>query len=779
MMSSKTRGPRPFVCAVFAMVSSMTLLGADRSTEAAPTTAPTDPAVLKDFNEVRRLARAGLPDRTFLDQVYSTDNAAWRAAATGDGRAAYLVGICLSRGVGQTVDTAAAATRFDQAARLGSVEAADLLADAYASGRGVDKDPALAVTKYRKAADSGDAEAMCGLAECYELGLGVPKDASQAYRWSQSAAKTGLPKGDYFMGNATFHGLGVPADPAAAQAFYNRAADAGYVPALVTLGDAQSIGVAGQLPDADAAMKLYQKAADAGSPTALIRMASMYASDKLGPRDLSAMLACLKRAADLNDPESLRELAAVYLHGAPPTIDADVSQATDLYVRSANEGDILSLRWVGIAYIQGRYFTKDHYKARHYLHLGADAGDSQCMASLGETYSAKYAAIGFTHDAKAQVLWLQRAVALGNASAMNDLGICFETGDGEPRDYAEALKWFRKGARAGDPDAMNNTGVLYLHGMGVPLDPIEASRWFDMAVRHGDAKGMVNLAILYERGTGVAANGRRAEALLLDAIATYRNIGEVREAAQTECDLCALYLNEKSGVANPTSAQKYATLASAEGNPHGWVMLGIAASTGKGFPKNGTIAFESFQKAAAAHDANGMFKFGECYELGVGCTADESTAADWYHKAVDAGSSDAMDRLGMLYCEGKTTRHNNAMAVAWFRQAMQHNNALGIGHLAVMIGTGTGAPQDIDTATGLARRAELAGHPEFIATIGNIYANGCKSVTKDPSRAAALCREAALYGDPKSKDRLGQHEAASPTTAPVPAPSIDHDSGLG
>ena len=49
-----------------------------------------------------------------------------------------------------------------------------------------------------------------------------------------------------------------------------------------------------------------------------------------------------------------------------------------------------------------------------------------------------------------------RAAELGNTTAMYDLGVLYEHGQGVQQDYAQARAWFQKGADAGNADAMYN-----------------------------------------------------------------------------------------------------------------------------------------------------------------------------------------------------------------------------------------------------------------------------------------------------------------------------------
>ena len=65
---------------------------------------------------------------------------------------------------------------------------------------------------------------------------------------------------------------------------------------------------------------------------------------------------------------------------------------------------------------------------------------------------------------------IHKAAEQGNSVAQNNPGVMDITGQGVPKDDAEAVKWYRKAAKQGDTDAMFNLGIMYQEGKGVPQD---------------------------------------------------------------------------------------------------------------------------------------------------------------------------------------------------------------------------------------------------------------------------------------------------------------------
>ncbi len=106
----------------------------------------------------------------------------------------------------------------------------------------------------------------------------------------------------------------------------------------------------------------------------------------------------------------------------------------------------------------------------------------------------------------------------GDTGAQLALGVFHLTGDGVPRDPAEALRWFRLAAEQGNVFAQNNLGVIY-QGLperfrsdnDIPVDHAESVRWFRLAAEQGHAVSAMNLAVKYRDAHGVPRD--HAEAL--------------------------------------------------------------------------------------------------------------------------------------------------------------------------------------------------------------------------------------------------------------------------
>lgn len=98
---------------------------------------------------------------------------------------------------------------------------------------------------------------------------------------------------------------------------------------------------------------------------------------------------------------------------------------------------------------------------------------------------------------------IRKAAEQGLAEAQCVLGVMYDTGNGVPKDSAEAVKWYRKAAEQGFAKAQCTLGVRYANGEGVPKDSAEAVKWYRKAAEQGYAAAQFNFGVIYCTGEGV------------------------------------------------------------------------------------------------------------------------------------------------------------------------------------------------------------------------------------------------------------------------------------
>lgn len=98
--------------------------------------------------------------------------------------------------------------------------------------------------------------------------------------------------------------------------------------------------------------------------------------------------------------------------------------------------------------------------------------------------------------------WHAQAQA-GDAAAMRDLGMLYDTGHGVQQNQALALSWYQAAAQAGDGEAAFNVATMYDAGRGVSMDRAQAVKWYKIAAGRGVGRAAYNLGVIYRDGDGV------------------------------------------------------------------------------------------------------------------------------------------------------------------------------------------------------------------------------------------------------------------------------------
>jgi TPR repeat protein len=123
------------------------------------------------------------------------------------------------------------------------------------------------------------------------------------------------------------------------------------------------------------------------------------------------------------------------------------------------------------------------------LRTAAEAGDARAQFTLAIMYDT---ADGVPYDFPQAVLWFTRSAEGGYAVAQAKLGLMYRFGWAVPRDPAQAAAWDRKAAEQGLPIAQFHIAELTARGAGVEPDLVRAHMWAALAARH-DVQGAADL----------------------------------------------------------------------------------------------------------------------------------------------------------------------------------------------------------------------------------------------------------------------------------------------
>ena len=182
------------------------------------------------------------------------------------------------------------------------------------------------------------------------------------------------------------------------------------------------------------------------------------------------------------------------------TGSADSAEAASYRV-SAEGGDVVAARKLGLLYLVGLGVPKDSTEALKWLRIAASQGDAGAQYGIGYMYQNGQ---GVEQDYSQALSWYQKAADQGQVLAQNAIGDMYFTGHGLTQDYGQALSWYQKAADQGNVHAQNSIGFMYCDGVGVAKDYSQAFSWYKKAADQGDAISQSDIGWMYENGFGVA-----------------------------------------------------------------------------------------------------------------------------------------------------------------------------------------------------------------------------------------------------------------------------------
>jgi uncharacterized protein len=267
---------------------------------------------------------------------------------------------------------------------------------------------------------------------------------------------------------------------------------------------------------------------------------------------------------------------------------------------------------------------------------------------------------------------IKAAAERGDVAAQVDLGRMYLSGQGVPKNPAEAVRWYRQAAERGNAIAQFSLGSLYFNGQAVPQDFAEAAKWYRKAAEQGDAPAQCVLGDMYSEGKGVPKDD--AEAANWYRKAAEQGYEEAKRKVGYPEPSARRALPEPIEPASAGGGQHLRTpeairAAAERGDAAAQVDLGRMYLSGQGMPKNPAEAVKWYRQAAERGNTIAQFSLGSLYFNGQGVPGDYAEAAKWYRKAAEQGDAPAQCILGDMYSEGKGVPKNDAEAAKWYRKA--------------------------------------------------------------------------------------------------------------
>jgi TPR repeat protein len=367
----------------------------------------------------------------------------------------------------------------------------------------------------------------------------------------RAAAAMGHGRAMNVIGVAYNNGEGVAENVVEAYKWFKASAETGEPRALrnLAIGFRKGVPEAGINVDDVEAMRLMRMAADAGLPDA------MY--------DLADWL----REANENDPAAL-----------------------EWFMKGADAGNVDCMRMVGELHRIGACGLQPNYsKALPWFERAAAEGDADQILRIANT-------LQHSGDLVRAVELYEKAAGRGSATAMFNVGVCYERGDGVIKSAEKAVELYQRASDLGNVSAMINLGLCYEYGDGVARSAEKAVELYQRASDLGNTNAMVSLGLCYENGDGVARSAEKAAELFL------RASDQGNAAATANLGVC--YMNGNGVATNFEKAVALSSRASDQGNATAMVNLGLCYMNGMGVVASMRVGAEFWLRAAAMGESN-------------------------------------------------------------------------------------------------------------------------------------------------------------------------------
>jgi TPR repeat protein len=193
----------------------------------------------------------------------------------------------------------------------------------------------------------------------------------------------------------------------------------------------------------------------------------------------------------------------------------------------------------------------------------------------------------------------------------------------------------------------------------------------------------------------------------------------------------------------------------AAGNAEAMGYVGIMRMTGQGTAPNDSAGVDWLSRAVEAGDARAMYVLGLAYEHGKeGVDQNETDAVRMYRAAHAREYTEAANKLGEIYRMGIGVEQSYDSALIWYRTAADAGSADGMINVGLIYELGLEVPADSAAAREWYRRAADRGSGAAMIHLGWIYENGL-GVPRDEVKAREWYRKAADAGSADGMNNLG------------------------
>lgn len=411
----------------------------------------------------------------------------------------------------------------------------------------------------------------------------------------------------------------------------------------------------------------------------------------------------------------------------------------------------------------------------------AKAGDAGAQCLLGWHFRTRNDVSQDDSNLQNAFHWYTLSAKGGNATAQNNLGVCYQTGEvpGVLADASEAFKWFSLSANQGHPAGLFNAAVALLNGEGVEANISLARTYLEQSAEMDNPDALFLLATKFQEGADgfqleLAALSTTSSSTSSSASSTAVDSSKIfdlysRAAAQghvaAQANLAYCYM---AGIGTPVNDKMavhwYSTAAIKGNSPSAQCHLGWCYWTGKGVDVDKARAQQLFEESVNNGYTPALYNLAMCFKQqqqqqqptsGSDNNMSNNNYIKYLTQAAELGEMRAQATLGWSYQTGDGVPCNHAEAVKWFRLAAEQGDARSQFNVAWCYQQGQGVEAiDKFEAVRWLRRAALQDHAVAQYNLGYCYITGA-GVKQDYKLGVVWYRKAAANGSAKAQYYLG------------------------
>lgn len=225
------------------------------------------------------------------------------------------------------------------------------------------------------------------------------------------------------------------------------------------------------------ALYWYTKAAMQGNNHAQCYLGELYEYGHGVKQSNEKAFEWYQKAAEGGDAYAQNSIGWMYEQG--DGVEQDYAKALLWYKHAALQGEINGEYNLGMMYNLGKGVPQNYREAFKWFHEAAQKEHGAAQANLAALY---FDGLGTYKNEELAMEYYQKSATHGFAPAQSFLGRIAEAN----KEIDNAIMWYRKASEQGESTALVNLGLIYELGEGVVRHEIIAYALIEMAVQRGN-----------------------------------------------------------------------------------------------------------------------------------------------------------------------------------------------------------------------------------------------------------------------------------------------------